>query len=528
MVRLQAPRALALLATALLCACIVDLPERPLDGGTTFDGARSDGALQPGCGNGRVDPNELCDIAITSGEGACPTSCKDGFACTKDELVGAGTCRAYCPFDAVTSCQSGDGCCPQGCNSDGDSDCSATCHDGKVDPLETCDTAIQPAQPGACPQSDADCKDSDACTQDTVLNPGSCTAECIHKKIIACGASDGCCPNGCTSANDKDCTPACGDGVLDAGEACDTAIPSGAKGACPKDANACADGDSCTTDSVTGSGCQQRCIHSAITTCKAGDSCCPATCDAQKDSDCAAVCGNNVVEAGEKCDGNCPMSCNSAPLCRTGKLLGSACQRECDYSGSVANGMACPSGTCQSGACCSGCAKLGNCYGGTSLASCGLGGVACSVCSATTSCETPSCATGACSVVPKSNGTSCPGGTCLGGDCCTGCVGGGLCKPGTTTKDCGSGGVTCALCPPAPVCQTATCTSTGCTLTPSPDGIACNGGAGTCRGGTCCEGCWLAGTCYPGTTDALCGADGGLCQACADCCSKGGVCGFCS
>ena len=45
--------------------------------------------------------------------------------------------------------------------------------------------------------------------------------------ITACGAADGCCPSGCTAANDPDCTPVCGDGAVEAGEACDRAITAG-------------------------------------------------------------------------------------------------------------------------------------------------------------------------------------------------------------------------------------------------------------------------------------------------------------
>ena len=69
------------------------------------------------CGNGIVDPGELCD-------GNCPADCDDGNACTKDELTGsAAECNVRCVNEAITECNSGDGCCPSGCGSGDDSEC---------------------------------------------------------------------------------------------------------------------------------------------------------------------------------------------------------------------------------------------------------------------------------------------------------------------------------------------------------------------------------------------------------------------
>jgi hypothetical protein len=159
------------------------------------------------CGNGRVDTaqGETCDTGITSGEGACPTSCPgSGDACNPRVLVHAGTCTAACGPQPVTVCQGGDGCCAPGCTAANDRDC-ASCGNGMVDTSlgETCDTAIQSGA-GACPTT---CPSSgDACSPSVLAHAGTCTAACAPQPITACHGGDGCCPAGCTAATDSDCS----------------------------------------------------------------------------------------------------------------------------------------------------------------------------------------------------------------------------------------------------------------------------------------------------------------------------------
>ncbi len=72
------------------------------------------------CGNGIVEPPETCD-------GSCPSFCNDGDACTTDVWTGSPkTCDAVCQFVAKTApeCTSLDGCCPAGCEAQGDADCT--------------------------------------------------------------------------------------------------------------------------------------------------------------------------------------------------------------------------------------------------------------------------------------------------------------------------------------------------------------------------------------------------------------------
>jgi len=116
-----------------------------------------------GCGNGIVNPGETCDTGIAAGPGACPTTCSDGMACTRDVLTNAGTCTAACTFPAITTMTAGDGCCLPGGNNNTDSDCAPVCRNGVVEMGEQCDD-------GNSNNTDA-C--SNTCTLTTVVRPRS-------------------------------------------------------------------------------------------------------------------------------------------------------------------------------------------------------------------------------------------------------------------------------------------------------------------------------------------------------------------
>ncbi|MBK7076887.1 MAG: hypothetical protein IPH44_31810 [Myxococcales bacterium] len=253
------------------------------------------------CGNGVVDDGfgEVCDTGIASGTGACPATCDDGVACTADVLAGSG-CQAACLNSPITVPAPGDGCCPTGANATTDSDCPAVCGNMVVESGEVCDTGIV-AGTGACPTA-ATCNDLMACTTDTLTGAGTCAAACGHTTITAPMNNDGCCPAGATSTTDNDCPPpmpACGNGVVDPGETCDTGITVGA-GRCP---TTCSDGMTCTRDVLSNPGiCTAACTFPAITTMTAGDGCCLPGGNNNTDSDCAPRCLNGVVEMGEQCD----------------------------------------------------------------------------------------------------------------------------------------------------------------------------------------------------------------------------------
>lgn len=82
--------------------------------------ATNDSDCMPSCGNGVVETDETCDP-----KASCPTSCDDDDACTMDVLSGSmTTCNATCSYPAITSCTTGDGCCPSSCTFANDKDCA--------------------------------------------------------------------------------------------------------------------------------------------------------------------------------------------------------------------------------------------------------------------------------------------------------------------------------------------------------------------------------------------------------------------
>lgn len=182
----------------------------------------------------------------------------------------------------------------------------------------------------------------------------------------------------------------CGNGKLDTGELCDIAIVSPALGACPTAAS-CEDGEACTANTLEGPGtCQARCTLKLITTCVAGDGCCPAGCDSSSDDDCSSTCGNNTKDALETCDGDCPTSC-APKTCQSGQIVGSAdnCAAHCLYI-PAGEGTTCSGGQgrCHAGNCCTvkQCWDGASCRDGDVDAACGGLGDECTDCASLGKC----------------------------------------------------------------------------------------------------------------------------------------------
>jgi hypothetical protein len=122
-----------------------------------------------------------------------------------------------------------------------------TCGNGQLDAGELCDPEIPAGSSGACPTS---CDDGDPCTSDRFVGSG-CQVTCSH--TYSCSPTPQ--PSGC------------GNGKLEAGEWCDPAIPAGIAGSCP---TSCDDGDPCTADRLSGSGCLAICSNPRIADCGGG------------------------------------------------------------------------------------------------------------------------------------------------------------------------------------------------------------------------------------------------------------------
>lgn len=233
-----------------------------------------------GCGDGRVEADERCDIAIAPGApGACPAECAPQNGCAIQVPVGHA-CSRECVNAAIRSPRDGDSCCPPGATSVQDSDCDV-CGDGMVGASERCDP------PEACPTA-ADCVSGVQCI---ALELGgsaeSCTAHCEFRLIEQCVGGDACCPSGCDVEADSDCSLTCGDGKVesDRGETCETDNPAA------RCLTSCDDADPCTTDMLLGSSenCNVSCARMVIEQAADGDGCCPIGVRAMRDRDCTEL-----------------------------------------------------------------------------------------------------------------------------------------------------------------------------------------------------------------------------------------------
>ena len=264
------------------------------DDGDVVTDVSCDSTCRLTCGNGTVDDGvgETCDTGLS---GSCPATCDDADTCTSDVLSGAD-CTAECLYTDITAPIDGDGCCPAGANETNDDDCAAVCGNGVLETGERCDITIPAGMAGACPTA---CMDGQVCTIDRLVMGGTCQARCRFIDITMPIDDDGCCPPGADATTDNDCSANCGNGVVEAGETCDTAITTG-PGRCP---TSCNDGMACTTNVLLNPGtCIAACDFPPIVNPQNGDGCCPPGANANNDNDCPPVCGNGVPEPGEQCD----------------------------------------------------------------------------------------------------------------------------------------------------------------------------------------------------------------------------------
>jgi cysteine-rich repeat protein len=281
----------------------------------------------PKCGDGRVNGAEKCDTAIAAGAaGACPVECPKLNDCTPQTIMGQ-QCNATCVAMPIKSAGPRDGCCPPGANQLQDRDCKSSCGNGVVELGESCD-------PGNA--SCSMCQSQDKCM---VPKPSgaasSCNLKCNFTAVSECKGGDGCCPSDCSNKDDSDCSPSCGNGVLEGSERCEN----GSDKPCP---SSCDDKDACTADSLSGTAqsCTAECKHARITSVVDGDGCCPSGANASTDTDCKSQCGNSTTEPGEDCDDG---NTQNADGCS------SDCKKESDVQScsSLAGTGACASCQCE-------------------------------------------------------------------------------------------------------------------------------------------------------------------------------------
>ncbi len=363
------------------------------------------GKVRP-CTNGNGG-NCFCDTCATAAAEPCNSNadCAGGVVCGGRRCIGGPNAGAQC--NNASQCPGGGFCNrpgqPTAANDCIDSVCSPNpsdgpnegiCEAGPVDSgcsLEsfrgcTTDQDCNPPPSGNCPScvaGQACLTSSRQCFLETIVRegaPGTQTAVVAATFCIP--------PTSSQSVNQVAGLPGpgalelptrifrsgaqCGNGILNAGEACDGAVDDACPGLCQPDCTCagcgngvvdageqCDGGDDALCPGQCSASCQCPAASCGNGNQEAGEQCdgsdaaaCPGAC--QTDCTCGAVCGNDLVEDGEECDGSGSEACPAA-ACQSDCTCGSFCGdgavdpgEECDGSGA---GL-CP-GTCQADCQCS-------------------------------------------------------------------------------------------------------------------------------------------------------------------------------
>jgi cysteine-rich repeat protein len=264
------------------------------------------------CGDGARDPGEGCDDANGNDWDTCRSDCTMSPTC--DPL----TFAARCDGNTLTTCFAGYQT-PMAC---GAGVCNAarpacgSCGDGARDPGEECD--------------DANLNDWDACSNLCRLN-GACdpltfAATCDGDTLVTCLLGTLVrtrCDGACNTAAGR--CGACGDGVVDPGEACDDGNHN--------------DWDACRADCTDGPLCDPlaypRCEGNTLVLCASGlqqpRNCGAAVCDPVAGR--CGACGDGVRDPGEECD----VGDGCLPDCTL---------RQCDEDADCDDGDACTGDRC--------------------------------------------------------------------------------------------------------------------------------------------------------------------------------------
>ncbi|MBN1543833.1 hypothetical protein JW898_00045 [Candidatus Woesearchaeota archaeon] len=145
---------------------------------------------EPFCGDGVCSPEkgENCDRCAKDCACESPAECyraeckvpecgsngdcRDDDACTVDTCFFAQHPNAYCGHELIKSCKNNDGCCPEGCDANTDTDCEPVCGNHACEPGENssnCDDDCPARQAAGSVCGDGKCEageDMTSCPRD--------------------------------------------------------------------------------------------------------------------------------------------------------------------------------------------------------------------------------------------------------------------------------------------------------------------------------------------------------------------------
>jgi len=277
--------------------------------------------LPPVCGDGTVDPGEVCDDGNTANGDGCRSDCTE-------ERCGDAI------IDLTEQCDDGNTTSGDGCDAACRIEPDPVCGDGNVDPGEVCDDGNTTGGDGCRSNCTLElCGDGindpgEMCDDGNTAGGDGCRSNCM---LELCGdgvndpgeqCDDGNTANGdgCDATCRVEPDPVCGDGTVDPGEQCDDGNITSGDGCdamCRIEPDpVCGDGavdpgEVCDDGNTTsGDGCRSNCtpelcgdgILDPSEQCDDGntanDDGCDSTCRAEPDP----VCGDGTVDSGEQCD----------------------------------------------------------------------------------------------------------------------------------------------------------------------------------------------------------------------------------
>jgi fibro-slime domain-containing protein len=264
--------------------------------GGAEDTAGAGGAAPAVCGNGVLEPGELCDDGNTKDGDGCSGDCTEvdpDYLCTE----GKACVRVVTCGNGVIE---GDEVCDDGNTKSGDG-CSAGC-----DKIEEGYACVKPGEPCvALPVCGNGVREQgEQCDDGNTKSGDGCSSKCVLEKGYYCPPGQACVKLVCGDGN-RTPDEACDDGNTKNGDGCSSTctVESGwecSSGGCTP---ICGDGqilgsETCDDgNSVSGDGCSSACRVEPFYTCTAAS---PSVCTS------SIVCGDGVLSPGEVCDPGIP------------------------------------------------------------------------------------------------------------------------------------------------------------------------------------------------------------------------------